>query len=137
MIQEYEKDENGRYNFPYKCPICGNDLSPEENIDVEFHNGKYRSSHVHPHDQLDHHCETPRVDNGICPGIWTPGGRRCEVFHDHILLYHVGLQILSLRISHPCPGIWSHGCLDRNVCGLDGTRNHIYMEIPQPQVVGA
>ena len=65
------------------------------------------------------------------------GGRRCEVFHDHILLYHVGLQILSLRISHPCPGIWPHGCLDRNVCGLDGTRNHIYMEIPQPQVVGA
>lgn len=43
MIQEYEKDENGRYNFPYKCPICGNDLSPEENIDMEFHNGKYRS----------------------------------------------------------------------------------------------
>lgn len=99
--------------------------------------GKNECSHVHPHDQLDHHCETPRVDNGICPGIWTPGGRRCEVFHDHILLYHVGLQILSLRISHPCPGIWSHGCLDRNVCGLDGTRNHIYMEIPQPQVVGA
>ena len=86
---------------------------------------------------MDHHCETPRVDNGICPGIWTPGGRRCEVFHDHILLYHVGLQILSVRISHPCPGIWPHGCLDRNVCGLDGTRNHIYMEIPQPQVVGA
>ena len=43
MIQEYEKDENGRYNFPYKCPNCGYDLSPEENIDVEFHNGKYRS----------------------------------------------------------------------------------------------
>ena len=99
--------------------------------------GKNECSHVHPHDQLDYHCETPRVDNGICPGIWTPGGRRCEVFHDHILLYHVGLQILSLRISHPCPGIWPHGCLDRNVCGLDGTRNHIYMEIPQPQVVGA
>lgn len=48
-------------------------------------------------------------------------------------------QILNsiMGTADPCPGIWPHGCLDRNVCGLDGTRNHIYMEIPQPQVVGA
>ena len=40
MIREFELDENGKYKFPYKCPICKKELSPEENIDYEQNNFK-------------------------------------------------------------------------------------------------
>lgn len=55
------------------------------------------------------------MGNGICTCIRVKSSRRCEIFHDHILYHHVGIQILPLCISHPLPGIWTNGCMDRNV----------------------
>lgn len=42
MIRDDQRDENGKYRFPYTCPICGADLSPEDNIDTEIHGNMYR-----------------------------------------------------------------------------------------------
>lgn len=43
MIRDDQRDENGKYRFPYTCPICGADLSPEDNIDTEIHGNMYRT----------------------------------------------------------------------------------------------
>ena len=78
------------------------------------------------------------------PLVWTmafvPGyglRRRCEIFHDHILLYDVGMQILPLCISDQSHGLRTDGRLDRNVRRLDCPQHHFYLEIPQSQVAAA
>lgn len=43
MIMDAELNEDGMYDFPYECPICKAELSPEENIDHEIKDGIYRS----------------------------------------------------------------------------------------------
>ena len=53
------------------------------------------------------------------------------------LLYHVGMQVLSLCFPDPCPGLRAYGCLDRNVCRLDCPWDHFYLAFPQPQMAGA
>lgn len=40
MIDEKDLDEDGKWQFPYVCPICGADLSPENNIDHEMRGKK-------------------------------------------------------------------------------------------------
>ena len=52
------------------------------------------------------------MDHGICSGVWAPCGRRCEIFHDHILLYDVAVPCESLYLPVPRMGI-------RPDCGLD------------------
>ena len=76
-------------------------------------------------------------DHGICSGVWAPCGRRCEIFHDHILLYDVGMQILPLCISDQSHGLRTDGSLDRNVCRLDCPQYYFYLEIPQSQMAAA
>lgn len=43
MIRDDQRDEDGKYKFPYTCPICGADLSPEDNIDMEVRGDKFVS----------------------------------------------------------------------------------------------
>ena len=43
MIREDQLNREGKYEFPYECPICGHELSPEENIDVEIKDNVYRT----------------------------------------------------------------------------------------------
>lgn len=92
---------------------------------------------MHSHDHVDHHCKTTGMNHGLCAGIWTPGSRRCEILHDHIMLYHVGVQVLSLHIPHKSLRLRPNGSMDRNVRRLDSTRNSIHVEIPQPAVAEA
>lgn len=40
MITDKDRDEEGKFKFPYECPICHADMSPEENIDQELRDGK-------------------------------------------------------------------------------------------------
>ena len=76
------------------------------------------------------------MDYVVYPGIWHESSRRCKIFHDHILLYNVGMQILSVRLSDPCDGIWTDGSMDRNVCGLDGQKYYFHLAIPQQKMAG-
>ena len=80
----------------------------------------------------------------VKPVVWTmafvPGyGLRAagDVKFDHLLLYHVGVQVLSLCFPDPCPGLRAYGGLDRNVCGLDCSWDYFYLAFPQPQMAGA
>ena len=92
--------------------------------------GACKCKDVFPYGNLDYDCEADCMDAGIYSGIWTSCGRRCEIFNGCILYYNVAVQVLSVRDTDPVSGIWNDGCLDRNVCRLDGTCSNIYMEIP-------
>lgn len=102
-----------------------------------WRHGKRKCRYVFPYGDVDHDHETYRMDHGICTGIWASCGRRCEIFHDHILLYDVGMQILPLCISDQSHGLWPDGRLDRNVRRLDCPQHHFYLEIPQSEMAAA
>ena len=95
-----------------------------------WRHGACKCKDVFPYGNLDYDCEADCMDAGIYSGIWTSCGRRCEIFNGCILYYNVAVQVLSVRDTDPVSGIWNDGCLDRNVCRLDGTCSNIYMEIP-------
>ena len=92
------------------------------------------SRNVLPHGILDHNCQTTCMGYGLHPCIRFKSSRRRKILNGYILHYHVGIQILSLCISHPLPGLRSNGRMDRNVYRLDHKRNHLRNPFPQPQV---
>jgi len=91
---------------------------------------------VSVYDGMDHSGKAYCMGAGIYSRLRYASGRRCEIFHDSFLYFHVGIPGEPLRVLMPCDGIWTDRCMDRNVYGLDGAGDRVYVPFPQQKVAG-
>ena len=99
--------------------------------------GGRKCEDVFPDDGLDHSSKASCMGGILYSGLWYACCRGCEIFHDHFLCKHVGVQVLLMCISDPCYGYGTTGCMVGNVYRLDHPWDYFYLAVPQQEVAEA
>ena len=88
-------------------------------------NGSGECKTLYSYGNLDHDCQTCCMGIFFHSGIWIPCGWRCEVYNDRISTFDVVLQSASCNDSRKRIRNGTDGGMDRNVCRLVCTWNHL------------
>ena len=97
----------------------------EKSLDKIRGNGSGECKTLYSYGNLDHDCQTCCMGIFFHSGIWIPCGWRCEVYNDRISTFDVVLQSASCNDSRKRIRNGTDGGMDRNVCRLVCTWNHL------------